>query len=540
MPVNPSTLRRAAGPLALLCGGLLLLFGGLGGTPFRGLYDDVDRALIARNMADTGDWLVPNYLGKPLLTKPPLMYWTGGLAYRLTGREDELPARLPSAAGMGLLVFGTAYLGWRLRDRRTGLLAGAMLLTTYLFLAMARQPLIDSVMLGGLGVGLIAIAELMTVPPERRTRWWLLLAAAFAWSAMTKGPVLLPVLLLILAPGLRGPAALRPSRRQTLLMAALLVLLLVPWPVIMLHAVPEAADVWRTELFGRFTGSSAFHAWTQKPWWFYLPDLVNTLPWLPLWLAGAVWAWRQRRDPVAAMLLWWALGGVLFFSLASATKRSYYLLPLYPAFALLAADAVRGRTLGLPAFPRRTVTIGLAATTVIVGMMVAALVAGAATHILAWGWPILAGTASLAGWWAEGRPRGRLPGPVSLVAATGAVLLAWHVAIVPPLNAFNSGQPFFREARKLIATAPEETLILCDVEVAMSNFYLHTQVYRFVPPKDLAKRLDEFPSGWLVSKPGTVAGLPRLTPVLERELKAPITGKQEVFGLYRLQPLLAD
>jgi 4-amino-4-deoxy-L-arabinose transferase-like glycosyltransferase len=518
--------------------GLLLLLVGLDGTPLRGLYDDVDRALIARNMAQSGDWLVANYLDRPLLTKPPLMYWSAGLWYRVTGRSDELPARLPSVLGMLVLALGTWHLGRRLADDRTGLLAALLLLTMHLFLAMARQPLIDTVMLAGFGVCLAAVAELLTAPAPRRTRWWLLLTAGFAWSVMTKGPVLLPLLLLLLLPFARGPQALRPAGRQAAAMLGLFLLLVVPWHVVMLLAVPDAPAVWRTELLGRFTGSSEFHAWTQKPWWFYLPDLANTLPWLPLWLGGLVWAWQRRRhDRLSRLLLWWTLGGLVYFTLASATKRSYYLLPLYPAFALLAATFWLGWRQRRPddGFPLRLLQVAWIATSIVVAGLLAASVVALARGWLDWRWAVgLAvvlgsGGAVLArhGW----RALVDLP---ALILAAGAVLLVYHAAIVPPLHAYLGGKPFYTEIRSLLDDQPPARLLLCRVHLTLTAFYLETQRFHEAQPATLAEHAARGGGGWLITRPDLAAGVPGLVPVRERTLHSPYGPETRSLGLYRL------
>ena len=54
-------------------------------------------AETARQMAEGKSWIVPTFNGENRLNKPPLDYWLTAIIYRLTGRIDELTARLPSA-----------------------------------------------------------------------------------------------------------------------------------------------------------------------------------------------------------------------------------------------------------------------------------------------------------------------------------------------------------------------------------------------------------------------------------------------------------
>lgn len=536
-PRRPTTAATMGHLAALVAAALVLFLTGLDGTPLRGLYDDVDRALIARNMAQNNDWLVASYLDRPLLTKPPLMYWSAGLFYRLTGRADELPARLPSVLGMLVLVLGTWHLGRRLADARTGLLAGLLLLTMHFFLAMARQPLIDTVMLAGFGVCLVAIAELLTAPVQRRSVWWLLLTAGFAWTVMSKGPVLLPLLLLILVPAGRGSAGARPDRAQWAAMLGLFLLLVLPWHLAVLHAMPAVKEVWRTELLGRFLGSSAYHAWTQKPWWFYLPDLLNTLPWLPLWLAGLVWAWRRRRgDRLATLLLWWTLGGFVTFTVASATKRSYYLLPLYPAFALLAAAfwraAASAREGGSLQRLRRA---AWAATCLVVACLLAATGLALGKGWLAWWWGLALAAGLMIAWLGLGQ--GRLRRGVKLedlIVTTAAALLLYHAVLVPPWHAFLGGKPFFTEARAIMAAEPPARLWVSRVHLTLAAFYLQTQAFREVQPAALPALAAQAGGGWLIARADVARQTPGLQPVLERTLHSPFGKQTRALGLYRL------
>src|SRR5262249_59455255 len=100
-----------------------------------------------------------------------------------------------------------------------------------------------------------------------------------------------------------------------------------------------------TNHLGRLVGSRALgHI---RPIWYYFPNLVlDLLPWsiaLP-WAIGS--AWRARAAPTRSFPLAWAVSMTAVLT-ASASKRAHYLLPAYPAFALLVApwwpEATRGR-----------------------------------------------------------------------------------------------------------------------------------------------------------------------------------------------------
>jgi hypothetical protein len=69
---------------------------------------------------------------------------------------------------------------------------------------------------------------------------------------------------------------------------------------------------------------------------YLLPNfLVGALPWSLLAPAVAWWLWRQRPlDATTRYLVVWFLGVIVFYSIP-ASKRSVYILPAYPAGALL-------------------------------------------------------------------------------------------------------------------------------------------------------------------------------------------------------------
>jgi len=75
--------------------------------------DEPRYAWIAREMAETGDWVTPRLYGRPWFEKPPLYYWSAALAFRLFG-VSEAAARLPSAFAALLGTLALAWLAWRL------------------------------------------------------------------------------------------------------------------------------------------------------------------------------------------------------------------------------------------------------------------------------------------------------------------------------------------------------------------------------------------------------------------------------------------
>src|SRR5947209_15740704 len=89
---------------------------------------DIDEGLnaeAAREMLESGDWVVPTFNFKPRTAKPALLYWLQALAYRQFG-VNEFSARLPSVIAGALAVLITYELGRRMFGSMTGLLGGVI------------------------------------------------------------------------------------------------------------------------------------------------------------------------------------------------------------------------------------------------------------------------------------------------------------------------------------------------------------------------------------------------------------------------------
>jgi 4-amino-4-deoxy-L-arabinose transferase-like glycosyltransferase len=194
-----------------------------------------------------------------------------------------------------------------------------------------------------------------------RRRDLALLHGAIGLGVLTKGPVALLVPLLAMAAYLGWERRLTDLRR-----------VLPPW-ALLLSLGPGiawlAAAGWLApagfldgavvdNLLGRFFSGSS-HA---RPFYYYLYQFpVNFLPWTLLWPVVAWFAatrvFRDGADPERArawrFLLAWVGAALVFFSLSTG-KRGLYLLPVFPAVALLCADALHGlRELRSPETQRR-------------------------------------------------------------------------------------------------------------------------------------------------------------------------------------------
>ena len=285
--------------------------------------------------------------GEPYDQKPPLYFWLAALAGAPGGRVSELAARLPSALAGLATLWVVMRLGTRLLGRSSGLLGAALLLTVFEFARSARRAQLDILLTLWVVVALAVFWRIDRGAGRRRDL--ALLHGALGLGVLTKGPVGLLVPLLTMAVYLGWERRFADLRRM--LPPWALALSLGPgiaWLAAAGLLAPagflEAAVI--DNLLGRFFAGSS-HA---RPLHYYLYQFpVNFLPWTLLWPVvawfGVKRVFREGAEPERArawrFLLAWVGAALLFFSL-SMGKRGLYLLPVFPAAALLCADALLG------------------------------------------------------------------------------------------------------------------------------------------------------------------------------------------------------
>ena len=318
-------------PLLLLAAVLAMAFD-LGGYP---LFDPDEgrNAEVAREMAQTNDYLLPHLEGLPYLDKPVVYFAAAAGMMEVLG-PTETAARLPAFLFTIVTIVVVVRFGRRRWGSDTGWLAGLALATTPLVLAYARTTIFDSALACCTTIAIIAFWE------ERPILPW----AAMGVGALTKGPVALLVPLITLIPYslLTG----RPVRRLfSVAGIAVFAMVALPWFLAVSHRVPDFAHyVFVRETFERVT-TARFHR--TAPLWYYLPIIpVAGFPWIVPALArwkNLRWAWLGRRVNRYAqdtiLLACWVLGPLLFFTL-NKSKLPQYVLPLMPAFALAAARLI--------------------------------------------------------------------------------------------------------------------------------------------------------------------------------------------------------
>jgi 4-amino-4-deoxy-L-arabinose transferase-like glycosyltransferase len=321
----------------------LLLLPGLSATPF----DDPgegQHAEIAREMAASGDWLVPRLNGVRYLDKPPLLYWFEAAAFSALG-VSPWTARLGPVLGTVMAAAGTAMLGARLLGPGGGLLAAGALLSSALFVSFGRYVRPETLFVAGIQWGFAGLLLGLSESEPRSSRAWAVLGcAALGVASLVKDPLGLvgPLATVGLALGLRGAGW--PLRRW--LPPAGVILLVVIGGGWYVAALRQPGFAWYTVVDNHLLNAVRLRHFPDEDvplsaLEFLSVSVLGAVPWI-IAAARTVGvqvrrrAWRRREETPWTALALWMVGVAAVFVLVP-FRLPHYALPAYPAIALLAA-----------------------------------------------------------------------------------------------------------------------------------------------------------------------------------------------------------
>lgn len=318
--------------------------------------DETRYVTVAWNMWLDHDYLVPHLNGLAYSHKPPLLFWLINLGWQVFGVNEWWPRLVPSFFTLAS-VFLTQRLSLRLWPTRpnVAMLSSLLLTGSMLWMVFSTATMFDMLVtfftvLGALGI--------VTAWQDGGKRGWLLVALALGGGLLSKGPAIF-VQLLPLA--LLGPWWMQgdwnqgernqhkrnqpdaPRTNYLRWYASLGIAVLLGSTICLAWAIPAGMAgglQYQREIFmGQTVQRMAESAPHVRPLWWYLQMLpLFLLPWtfvLPVWrglrMLPAAFAEAGLRLCIA-----WILPALAIFSLI-AGKQLHYLLPLYPAIAMLMA-----------------------------------------------------------------------------------------------------------------------------------------------------------------------------------------------------------
>lgn len=359
--------------------------------------DEPKNAECGREMFARADWVVPTYNEELRTDKPIMLYWLMLSSFHVWG-VGEFGARFPSACMAIATVLMVYQIGSKLFHQKTGWLAASILSSSLMYVVIGRISTPDSTLIAFTTLSLMLFVQFTPQEtwqsPENATsvfrkgewavpsQWWqfLLMYAVMGLGVLTKGPVgfLLPCTIIglfllvnsVLASkhaefetaaswktnlfhyGKLAAQTFAPMRflnallsMRPILLFAVVCAVALPWYITVWNATDGAwvKGFLGNHNVGRFVDSMEGHS---GPIFYYIPVIMmGFFPWslsLPV-MFYQLWTNRAGQVPNYALrfLCCWVGIYITFFSIAQ-TKLPNYVLPCYPALALLTSHFLLG------------------------------------------------------------------------------------------------------------------------------------------------------------------------------------------------------
>lgn len=330
--------------LFLILISFISLFFKLGGRSLENR-DRILYAEVAREMAQSGDWIVMRHNGEIYLHKPPLFFWFVAIPAHIYGAVTPFIARLPSAVSALLGIVVIFFFGKQIyRSTGAGFLSSLILLSCYEFSWHARAAQTDMLLCFFIVLSLFLFYTSYNTQNERkRLLYFLLFCASAGLAVMVKGPtgfiipVSIAIAFLVYKKDLKAFCKL-PYLFGIIVFASIVL----PWPILLCKKLGGFAitlsELQEADIFTR-----------REPLYFYLIEVPKRFfPW-SVFLPAAffylfsksrreggtdkrVCPWHSNKDSYFP-LIWFGI--MLVILSIPKTKNARYMLPAYPALALM-------------------------------------------------------------------------------------------------------------------------------------------------------------------------------------------------------------
>src|SRR5439155_15180774 len=193
---------------------------------------DIDEGLnaeAAREMYESGEWVVPAFNFQPRTAKPALLYWLQAICYKHFG-VNEFSARLPSVMAMAVCVLLTYELGRMMFGAAAGLLAGIVLVSSVQVCLLAHAATPDALLLAAV---LLTFTLFWHGYRGGGRRWLMTTGPACGLAVLAKGPVGLALPAAVIGYFLLARREMRRAfDRRALIGLAGFLLVAAPWYVV--------------------------------------------------------------------------------------------------------------------------------------------------------------------------------------------------------------------------------------------------------------------------------------------------------------------
>lgn len=306
-------------------------------NPDEGRYAEIPREMLA-----TGDFITPHLNGIEYFEKPILQYWVNAFSMYIFG-ETEFAVRLfPALCGLGGIFF-TGFLGKKMFNRQTGILASIILATSFLYFVIASINILDMAVSFFIVVALVSFYQFSI---SDKSKWLYLSYIAMALGVLTKG------LIGVVLTGIIIVAYILCTKRFNLLIKSisligiiLFLVITVPWFYLVCKANSDFFYFFFIqEHFLRYL--TKMHDRYQPFYFFVLFIILGIFPWTgflcfsikKLFSPKNLWAQLQKstaRNQYIFLALWFSIIFV-FYSLSD-SKLIPYIVPCLPPLAIIIA-----------------------------------------------------------------------------------------------------------------------------------------------------------------------------------------------------------
>lgn len=319
--------------------------------------DEARFAQATKQMVESQDFVDIRFQDEVRYKKPVGIYWAQAAVVE-TASALGLPRaqvriwlyRIPSLIGAIGAVLLTYWTALAFVTRRGAVLAGLLMCSSILLGVEARLAKTDAMLLLATTavMGAMARAYLSWQRGDDGPQSWLLAFmfwTAIAWGILLKGPLILMfIALTVIALAIMDRSAAWLWRLRPVWGLIWTLVLVLPWFVAISMKAGETffTDSLGSDMLNKVASAQESHG---AP-----PGLYFILFWVTFWpgatLAGmaAPAVWRARREPGAQFLLAWLVPSWIVFEIVI-TKLPHYVLPLYPAIAILIIGALERRVL---------------------------------------------------------------------------------------------------------------------------------------------------------------------------------------------------
>jgi 4-amino-4-deoxy-L-arabinose transferase-like glycosyltransferase len=459
--VTASHLR--AGAFLLLCGLLLFLPGFFNIPPID--RDEARFAQATKQMVETSDFVDIRFQDDVRYKKPVGIYWLQSAAVE-TASALGLPRaqlriwlyRIPSLIGAIGGVLLTYWAALAFVTRRGAVLAALMMCSSVLLGVEARLAKTDAMLLLTVVAAMGALARVYLSwqrgedPMHPPWTWPAIFWTALAGGILLKGPLILMFVgLTIVTLAIFDRSANWIWRLRPVWGLMWMLVLVLPWFVAIFWRAGDAffADSIGGDMLSKLSAQESHGA---PPGLYLLLFWITFWPGAPLAAMAAPAVWRARREPAAQFLLAWLIPSWIVFE-AVLTKLPHYVLPLYPAIAILTVGALERRVLS-----RSWLRRGAAWWFAIPAIMSVVAVIGAVTVtrqpvFLAWPFVAAALIFGLFAWWLydDNRAERSL---LNAVVAAMFLAMAIYGVVMPALTPLFPSAEIARALRNVVCVGP--------------------------------------------------------------------------------------